>query len=65
MHRNAHGHDKKPSPGSSNAVIATAPTLKVNPKPKILDVKSATNTPSMETVTVSFRKIIQPANAIT
>jgi hypothetical protein len=30
-----------------------------------LDVKSATNTPSMETVTVSFRKIIQPANAIT
>jgi hypothetical protein len=29
MHRNAHGTNKKPSPGSGNAVIATAPTLTV------------------------------------
>jgi hypothetical protein len=66
MHRNAHGTDKKPSPGSSNAMIATAPSITVvMAKPKTLDVKNAVNTPSMGTVTVSFRKTIQPANAIT
>jgi hypothetical protein len=67
MHRNAHGTNKKPSPGSSNAVIATAPSLTVIPRPitRTLDVKSAVHVPKMEGVTISFRKTIQPANAIT
>jgi hypothetical protein len=69
MHRNAHGHGQKPSPGSGNAVIATSPTLQMVPKTAILDVRGAVQFLAIEAVklvmTMKTSYTIRVANVVT